>query len=202
MGAMAAVMVAVAVRMGEWHELGRLHKMPRSDALVLLTTFALTVFFDIVVAIEIGMVLAAILFIKRVSETTEVGRVTEVDMLERPEHVAQGKKIPEGIVVYRVFGPLLFGAAEKMEDAMAEVDELPKVLILRLNLVPAMDATGLNVLESVVERMKAKNGTVILSGIHRQPLEILTNAGFDAVIGQKNLCATFDEALVRASQCL
>ena len=159
-------------------------------------------FFDIVVAIEIGMVLAAILFIKRVSETTEVGRVTEVDMLERPEHVAQGKKIPEGIVVYRVFGPLLFGAAEKMEDAMAEVDELPKVLILRLNLVPAMDATGLNVLESVVERMKAKNGTVILSGIHRQPLEILTNAGFDAVIGQKNLCATFDEALVRASQCL
>ena len=104
--------------------------------------------------------------------------------------------------MYRVFGPFLFGAAEKMEDAIEEVDELPKVLILRLNLVPAMDATGLNIMESIVERMKAKNGTVILSGIHRQPLEILTNAGFDAVIGQENLCATFDEALARASECL
>jgi len=202
MGAMAAVMVAVAIRMGEWHELRRLLKMPRSDALVLVTTFGLTVMFDLVVAIEIGMVLAAILFILRVSETTEVSRVTDGDMLERPEHVARGKKIPEGVVVYRVFGPFLFGAAEKMEDAIEEVDELPKVLILRLNLVPVMDATGLNIMESIVERMKAKNGTVILSGIHRQPLEILTNAGFDAVIGRENLCATFDEALVRASQCL
>jgi len=202
MGAMAAVMVVVAVRMGEWHELMRLLKMPRSDALVLVTTFGLTVMFDLVVAIEIGMVLAAILFIKRVSETTEVSKVTAGDMLERPEHVVRGKKIPDGVVVYRVFGPFLFGAAEKMEDAIEEVDELPKVLILRLNLVPAMDATGLNVMESIVERMKAKNGTVILSGIHRQPLEILTNAGFDAVIGRENLCATFDEALVRASQCL
>jgi SulP family sulfate permease len=202
MGAMAAVMVAVAIRMGEWHELRRLLKMPRSDALVLVTTFGLTVMFDLVVAIEIGMVLAAILFILRVSETTEVSRVTDGDMLERPEHVARGKKIPDGVVVYRVFGPFLFGAAEKMEDAIEEVDELPKVLILRLNLVPAMDATGLNIMESIVERMKAKNGTVILSGIHRQPLEILTNAGFDAVIGRENLCATFDEALVRASECL
>jgi SulP family sulfate permease len=202
MGAMAAVMVAVAIRMGEWHELRRLLKMPRSDALVLVTTFGLTVMFDLVVAIEIGMVLAAILFILRVSETTEVSRVTDGDMLERPEHVARGKKIPEGVVVYRVFGPFLFGAAEKMEDAIEEVDELPKVLILRLNLVPAMDATGLNIMESIVERMKARNGTVILSGIHRQPLEILTNAGFDAVIGRENLCATFDEALARASQCL
>lgn len=202
MGAMAAVMVSVAIRMGEWHELRRLLKMPRSDALVLITTFGLTVMFDLVVAIEIGMVLAAILFIMRVSETTEVSRVTDGDMLERPEHVARGKKIPEGVVVYRVFGPFLFGAAEKMEDAIEEVDKLPKVLILRLNLVPAMDATGLNVLESMVERMKAKNGTVILSGIHRQPLEILTNAGFDTVIGKENLCATFDEALKRASECL
>lgn len=202
MGAMAAVMIAVSLRMGEWHELGRLHKMPRSDALVLITTFGLTVLFDLVVAIEIGMVLAAILFIKRVSESTEVSRVTDGDMLERPEHVARGKKIPEGVLVYRVFGPFLFGAAEKMQDAMEEVDELPRVLIMRLNLVPAMDATGLNVLESIVERMKARNGTVILSGIQRQPLEILRNAGFDSVIGLENFCPTFDDALKRASQCL
>lgn len=202
MGAMAAVMIAVSVRMGEWHELVRLHRMPRSDALVLMTTLGLTVLFDLVVAIEIGMVLAAILFIKSVSESTEVSRVTDGDMLERPEHVARGKKIPEGVVVYRVFGPFLFGAAEKMEDALEEVGELPKVLILRLNLVPAMDATGLNVLESIVERIRAKNGTVILSGIHRQPQEILSNAGFDAVIGRENFCATFDDALMRASRLI
>ena len=155
----------MALRMGEWHELARLPRMPRSDALVLLTTFALTVVFDLVVAIEIGMVMAAMLFVKRVTETTEVSQVTQDDMLERPEHIAQGKEIPEGALVYRIFGPFLFGAAEKMEDALARVDEWPKVLILRLHLVTAMDATGLNALESVVERMRHRHGTVILSGI-------------------------------------
>ena len=200
MVAMAAVLIVVVARMGEWHELRRLHKMPRSDALVLLTTFGLTVVFDLVVAVEIGMVLAAILFIKRVSETTEVTRVTDEDMLERPEHVAQGKVIPEGVIVYRVFGPFLFGAAEKMEDAMAGVEGFPKVLILRLNLVTAMDATGLNVMESIVERMQARNGIVILSGIHLQPLQMLKRSGFIGVIGRENFCATFDDALARASQ--
>jgi len=202
MAAMSSVLIMVALRMGEWHEIVRLNKMPRSDALVLLTTFALTVIFDLVLAVEIGMVLAAILFIKRVSETTEVSRVTGEDMLERPEHLAQGKHIPEGVLVYRIFGPFLFGAAEKMEDAISSVDELPKVLILRLNLVTAMDATGLNALESIVERMRHKGAVVILSGIHFQPLQMLMKAGFIEVIGRQNFCATFDDSLARASECL
>lgn len=176
--------------------------MPRSDAAVLVATFALTVIFDLVVAVEVGMVLAAILFIKRVSETTEVSRVTEDDMLERPEQIAQGKNIPDGVLVYRVFGPFLFGAAEKMEDALSRVDEWPKVLILRLHLVTAMDATGLNALESIVERMRARGGTVILSGIHRQPLELLRKADFIGVIGRENFRATFDDSLVRAKEIL
>jgi len=198
MAAMAAVLAAVALRMGEWHELGRLPRMPRSDALVLLTTCGLTVVFDLVVAVEVGMVLAAILYIKRVSETTEVSRVTEDDMLERPEHIAQGKPVPEGVVVYRIFGPFLFGAAEKMEDALARAEAWPRVLILRLHLVSAMDATGLHALESIVERIKSSGGSVILSGIHAQPLEMLRKAGFIEVIGRANFCATFDEALQRA----
>ncbi len=202
MAAMSAVLVAVALRMGEWHELRRLGKMPRSDALVLLTTFGLTVVFDLVIAVEVGMVLAAVLFIKRVSATTEVSLVTSEDMLERPEHIAQGKEIPKGVLVYRIFGPFLFGAAEKMEDALARVEEWPKVLILRIHLVTAMDATGLNALESVVERMQSRGGTVILSGIHRQPLEMLRKAGFIDVIGRANFCATFDDALARARQIL
>lgn len=200
MAAMSAVLVVVAFKMGEWHELARLHRMPASDALVLLTTLGLTVVFDLVIAVEVGMVLAAILFIKRVAETTEVSRVTGDDMLERPEQVAQGKKIPEGVLVYRIFGPFLFGAAEKMEDAFSSLGALPKVLILRLHLVTAMDATGLNVLQSIVERLQQHGGRVILSGIHQEPLQLLKRAGFIEVIGRENFCATFDEALIRAEK--
>jgi SulP family sulfate permease len=200
--AMSAVLVMVAFRMGEWHEFRRLNLMPRSDALVLLTTFVLTVIFDLVVAVEVGMVLAAVLFIHRVSETTEVSLVTDEDVLESPEQIAQGKKIPDGVLVYRIFGPFLFGAAEKMEDALQRIGKLPRVLILRLHLVSAMDATALNALESIVERMQRAGGTVILSGLHRQPLDMLRKAGFVEVIGRKNFCATFDDALVRANQVL
>lgn len=200
--AMSAVLVVVAYRMGEWHEMKRLTLMPRSDAAVLVTTFALTVIFDLVIAVEVGMVLAAILFIKRVSQTTEVSRVTEDDVLESPEQMAFGKNIPDGVLVYRIFGPFLFGAAEKMEDAMEGLNKMPKVLILRLHLVSAMDATALNTLESVTERLQKQKGTVILSGLHRQPLDMLRRSGFVEVIGRKNLCAHFDDALKRARQIL
>ena len=198
MAAIAGVLVIVAFRMGEWHELTRLRKMPRSDAVVLVTTFGLTVVFDLVVAVEIGMVLAAILFIRRVAETTEISRVTHEDELETPEQLARGKTIPEGVVVYRIFGPFFFGAAEKMEDALQRLDRLPRVLILRMQLVPAMDATALNALESVVERMQRAGGTVVLSGPHHQPLDMMTKAGFIERIGRKNIRAHFDQALARA----
>ncbi len=200
--AMSAVLVMVAFRMGEWHEFRRLHLMPRSDAVVLLTTFALTVVFDLVVAVEVGMVLAAILFIRRVSETTEISRVTTDDVLESREQLAAGKSIPHGVVAFRVFGPFLFGAAEKMEDAMEALGDMPRVLILRLHLVSAMDATGLNTLESVIERFRHHGGTVILSGLHRQPLDMIRKAGLVTVIGRKNLCAHFDAALARANALL
>lgn len=202
MAAMGAVLIAVSLRMGEWHELVRLRQMPRSDALVLVTTFGLTVVFDLVVAVEIGMVLAAMLFIRRVSETTEVSLVTGDDVLETREQLAQGKAIPDGVKVYRIFGPFLFGAAEKMEDALLASESLPRVLILRLHLVTAMDATALNALESVVERLEKKGGVIIISGIHRQPLQLLRQAHFIEVIGRKNFCATFDKALVRAREIL
>jgi SulP family sulfate permease len=199
---MSAVLVVVAFRMGEWHEMKRLHLMPRSDATVMLTTFALTVIFDLVIAVEVGMVLAAILFIKRVSQTTEISRVTESDVLESPEQLAHGKTIPDGVLVYRIFGPFLFGAAEKMENAMEAMQQPPRILILRLHLVSAMDATALNTLESVIERIQKQKGTVILSGLHRQPLDMLRRAGFIKVIGRQNLCAHFDDALVRAKEIL
>ncbi len=202
MPAIAAVLVLVAFRMGEWHELLRLRRMPRSDALVLLTTMTLTVVFDLVIAVEVGMVLAAILFIKRMAETTEIGRVTTHDELETPEQVAHGKDIPEGVLVFRIFGPFFFGAVEKMEDALQRVGTLPRVLILRMQLVPAMDATALNALESIVERMQSAGGTVILSGPHRQPLDMMVKAGFVEKLGRANIRAHFDDALVRAREIL
>ncbi len=200
--AMSAVLIAVALRMGGWNELRRLRKMPAGDAVVLVTTFALTVIFDLVVAIQIGMVLAAILFIRRVSETTEVSLVTADDVLESPAQMAQGKEIPKGVIVYRIFGPFLFGAAEKMEDVLLKSSALPKVLILRMQLVPVMDATALNVLESLVERMKQKGGTVVISGIHRQPLSLFRQSGLIEVIGRENLCGNFDEALARSEELI
>lgn len=202
MAAMAAVLVTVALRMGEWHELQRLPKLPGSDALVLLTTLMLTVVFDLVIAIEVGMVLAALLFIKRVSATTEVSQVTADDLLERPEHLAQGKPIPDGALVYRIFGPFMFGTAEKMEDALARVEEWPKVLILRLHLVTAIDATGMHALRSVVERMHKHGSTVVFSGVQRQTLQTLRKAGMIDLVGGENVCATFDDALARAKEVL
>ena len=202
LGVIAAVLVVVAFRMGEWHELARLRKMPVSDALVLLTTFGLTVVFDLVIAVEVGMILAAVLFIKRMAETTEIAPVTARDELETPEQIAHGKDIPEGVVVFRIFGPFFFGAAEKMEDALQRVGGLPRVLILRMQLVPAMDATALNALESIVERMQAAGGTVILSGPHRQPLDMMMKAGFIDRLGRRNIRAHFDDALARAREVL
>jgi len=202
MAAIAAVLVVVAFRMGEWHELARLRKMPMSDALVLLTTCSLTVIFDLVVAVEVGMLLAAVLFIKRMADTTEITEVTNRDELETPEQLAHGKDIPAGVVVYRIFGPFFFGAAEKMEDALVRAGITPRVLILRMQLVPAMDATALNALESIVERMQASGGAVILSGPHRQPLDMMVQAGFIDRLGRRNIRAHFDDALVRAREIL
>jgi SulP family sulfate permease len=202
MAAMSAVLVFVALRMGEWHELTRLRRMPASDAAVLVTTFLLTVVFDLVVAVEVGMVLAAMLFIKRVADTTEVSRVFESDVLESPEQLMEGKDVPEGVLVYRIFGPFLFGAAEKMEDAIERVEVMPKVLVLRLHLVTAMDATALNALESLVERARKHGGVVVLSGLHRQPMEMLRQAGFLETVGRENLVAHYDDALLRAREVL
>lgn len=202
MAVMAAILIAVSLHMGEWHEFKRLHRMPLSDALVLVTTFSLTVIFDLVIAVEVGMILAAMLFIHRISRTTEVTRVTDDDVLQLSTQVSHGKKIPEDVVVYRIFGPFLFGAAEKMKDALSSIGALPKVFILKMHLVTAMDATALNALESIVESIKITGGTVIICGIRHQPLKLLRKAQFINTIGRNNFCSTFDKSLERANQIL
>lgn len=202
LAAIAAVLVAVALRMGEWHVIAQSPKLPLSDAMVLFTTFGLTVVFDLVIAVEVGMVLAAILFIKRVAETTEVKLLKQDDMLIREENIIKKDAVPDGVLIYRIFGPFLFGAAEKMEDALQRVGQLPKVLILDLHLVSAIDATGMHALTHIVDRMKKRGNTVIISGIHRQPLLMLRKANFIHDIGRRNFCATLADSLDHARELL
>ncbi len=200
MACMAAVLIVVAFRMGEWDEFRRLHKMPKSDAIVFLTTFILTVVFDLVIAVEVGMVLAAMLFIRRVSETTEIALESSGDGTNEQDELYLGKDIPEGVMVYRIMGPFLFGAAMRMAETISSLHELPEVLILRLKLVTAMDYTGLNALTTIVEHVHAEGRHILISGIQPQPLRLLQKADFTKLIGEENLCATFDIAIKRARQ--
>ncbi|MCW5554615.1 MAG: sulfate permease [Verrucomicrobiae bacterium] len=199
---LSAVLVNVALNMGEWHNFGRLRKWPRSDAVVFLTAFSLTVIIDLTVAVEIGMVLAAVLFIKRVSETTQITAVDESTETEGSQHSLVGKEIPKGVMVYRIFGSFFFGAADKLETALKRNGQEPEVLILRMRKVLAMDATGLNALEDLHDRLHVRGKHLILSGPHTQPLFMMDKAGFLDRLGKENVCANIELALARAREIL
>lgn len=195
---LSAVTVMVAFNMGEWHEFTRLRKMPRSDAMVLVATFLLTIMMDLTVAVEVGMVMAAFLFIKRVSETTQITKVTPESEPEGAHHSLLGKEVPSGVMVYRIYGPFFFGAAEKMEEAFESIYDLPRVLILKMHTVPAMDATALNALESLYEKLQSRGCHLLLSAPHTQPFFMMTQAGFIDRLGLENVTADLDEALERS----
>lgn len=199
---LSAVLVNVAINMGEWHNFSRLPKWPRSDAVVFLTAFALTVVVDLTVAVEIGMVLAAILFIKRVSETTQITAVDQSSETEGPQHSLIGKVVPKGVMIYRIFGSFFFGAADKLETALKRSGQEPDVLILGMRKVLAMDATGLNALEDLYERLHKRKKHLILSGPHTQPLFMMDKAGFLDQLGRGNICADLEHALERAREIL
>jgi len=199
---LSAILVAVALRMGEWREFVRLRKIPRADAAVFLATFLLTIVFDLTVAVEVGMLLAAMLFIKRVTETTVVSRVTSDNEDEGERHSISGKEIPEGVTIYRIAGPFLFGAADKLEDALVAASAVPRIVILRMRSVTSMDATALNALEMLVSKIRAHKGHVIVCGAHTQPYFMMTQAGFLDELGEDHVAADVDEALTLAKRIL
>lgn len=199
---LSAVLVTVALHMGEWHNFGRLPKWPTADSVVFLTVFLLTVAIDLTVAVEIGMVLAAILFIKRVSETTQITAVDESVETEGSHHSLVGKEVPAGVMVYRMFGAFFFGATDKLESALKRLKQEPEVLILRMRKVVAMDATGLNALEDLYERLLRKGKHLVLSAPHTHPLMVMEKAGFLDRLGRENVCPHVDAALDRARQIL
>lgn len=199
---LSAVLVNVALNMGEWHNFGRLPKWPRSDAVVFLTAFSLTVVVDLTVAVEIGMVLAAVLFIKRVSETTQITAVDESTETEGSQHSLVGREIPKGVMIYRIFGSFFFGAADKLESALKRLKDEPEVLILRMRKVLAMDATGLNALEDLHDRLRSRGKHLVLSGPHTQPLFMMDKAGFLDRLGKENVCANIELSLARSREIL
>jgi SulP family sulfate permease len=169
---------------------------------VFLATFALTVLTDLTLAVEVGVVLAALLLVKRISETSKITAVDETTETEGSHHSLVGKEIPEGVLVFRVFGAFFFGAVDKLDDELKRVKQEPEILILRVRKVLAMDATGLRALEDLHLKLRAKGKHLILSAPHTQPLAVMENAGFIDRIGRDNVCPHIDAALARAREIL
>jgi SulP family sulfate permease len=199
---LSAVLVNVALHMGEWHNFARLRKWPICDSAVFLSAFALTVVVDLTVAVEIGMVLAAVLFIKRSSETTQIMAVDETTETEGSHHSLVGKEVPKEVMVYRMMGAFFFGAVDKLESVLKRVNEEPEVLILRMRKVVAMDATGLNALEDLYEKLRRRGKHLVLSAPHTNPLMVMEKAGFIDRLGHENVCPHIDAALDRAREIL
>lgn len=199
---LSAVLIVVALNMGEWHHFRRLAHWPRGDASVFLTVFGLTILIDITVAVEIGLLLAVVLFIKRVTETMEVTVVDHATETEGAHHSLIGKDVPQGVAVFRVFGPVFFGAVDKLETGLNRAGRKPEVLILRLRKVPALDASGITALENIHAKLRARQKHLILSGLNPKASETLRAAGFLERLGAENNCPDIDSALARARALL
>jgi len=199
---LAAILIVVSYHMSEWRTFRAELSAPRSDVAVLLTTFLLTVFVDLTLAVEVGMVLAAFLFMRRMSEVTTVTGVTrEFNDREGPEMAlyAEGRaRIPPGVQLYAVDGPFFFGAAEKFKETLGQVAGRPRVLVLLMRNVPAIDSTGLNALRDIIRRFRAGGTRVILVGVHAQPMAALARSPVLAELGDENLVGELDEALALA----
>jgi SulP family sulfate permease len=200
MAALAGILIMVAYNMGEWREIPQLLKLTKTDISVWLVTFALTVFADLTVAVEAGMILAALLFISRVAATTTVSQVTDEYIEDGRMHVLQDKDIPYYATIFRIHGPFLFGATDKVSVVTQNLHELPPVVILRLRNMTALDATGLFALEEVAKQLLASKRTLILCGAREQPSELIHQAEFADVVGEENICDNVQEALRRAEE--
>jgi SulP family sulfate permease len=163
-------------------------------------TFALTVLADLTVAVEFGMILAALLFIRKVAVTTTVQVVTDDYVEAGHAHILQGKDIPDYVSIFRIHGPFLFGATEKLELVSEQLDSLPAVVILRLRNMTALDATGLHAIESLAEKLHASGRTLILCGAREQPVELMAQAEFEQRVGRENICENVETALDRARE--
>jgi SulP family sulfate permease len=200
---LAAILVIVAYHMSEWRTFRTELRSPKSDVAVLLTTFFLTVLVDLTVAIEVGIVLAALLFMRRMAEVTNVSVITrelddEGDLYATDPNAVRRRTIPDGVEVYEINGPFFFGAAEQFKDTLGRIARKPKVLIIRMRNVPAIDSTGIRALADVVRRTRKDGTLVFLSDVHAQPLVALGRSDLLDEIGDDNIFGNLDDALNRA----
>jgi sulfate permease, SulP family len=197
---LAAILFVVAYNMSEWREVKTILKLSKADVIVWVMTFALTVLVDLTVAVEIGMLFAALLYIYRVSQTTTVAPVTEEYIEDGRPHILQDKLLPPYVLVLRIHGPFLFGATEKLSEATVDVDSLPPVVILRLRNMTAIDATGLHDLERLSERLRSTGRTLLLCGARSQPEQLLRQSTFLQYLGEENMLPHVEAALSRARE--
>ncbi len=202
LAALSAILLNVALHMGEWRNFRHMLGWPASDAVVFLTAFCLTVVFDLTIAVQTGVVLAALMFIKRISQNSDVSPVDEATETEGDQHSLRGKTVPDGVLVFRMKGALFFGAASKLETILERVKHNPRVLILRMRKVVAMDASGVNALQNLLEKLNRRGSILLLSAPQPQPLEVMQKSGFVERLGEENLCPDIDSALRRADQIL
>jgi SulP family sulfate permease len=197
---LAAILLVVSYNMGEWHEIPKLLRLTKTDISVWLVTFGLTVFADLTLAVEVGMILAALLFIRRVSITTTVSMVTPEYLEASRPHSLQDKRIPPNVAIFRIHGPFLFGMTDKIAAITDNVDRLPPIVIVRLRNMTAIDATGIRALEDVADRLRQSGRTLLLCGAREQPAALMRAAEFHEHVGEQNICANIAAALRRARE--
>jgi sulfate permease, SulP family len=197
---LSAVLFVVAYNMGEWKEIGTIVRLSAADIAVWAVTFGLTVLADLTVAVEVGIVLAALLYIYRISQTTTVAPVTQEYIRDGRAHVLQDKQVPSNVTILRIHGPFLFGTTEKLAEATADLEAFPAVVIVRLRNMTALDATGLHALEVFAQRLRKSGRTLLLCGARDQPAQLLHKAEFIGHIGRENVLPHVDAALQRAGE--
>jgi SulP family sulfate permease len=200
MAVLAGILMVVCYNMGEWHEVPELWKQSWTDRLVWLVTFVLTVVADLTVAVEAGMILAALLFIRRISLTTSVTRVTRDYIEHSRQHVLQGKAIPDYVTIYRIHGPFLFGATDKLTNLTSHVDEMTPIVVLRLRNMTAIDATGLRAIRDFADALRSSGRALLLCGAPSQPAALMAQAEFHRHVGAENILPNVDAALRRAME--
>ena len=195
---LAAILFVVSYNMGEWREIPELLKLSHLEIGTWAVTFLLTVFADLTVAVEVGMILAALVFIRKVTSTTTVSQVTEEYVREGYAHILQHKEIPAYVTIFRIHGPFLFGATDKIEEIFEQIEELPPIVILRLRNMTAIDATGLQALEKLADVVHSAGRELVLCGAREQPARLMKQAEFEQHVGSENICRNVEEALERA----
>ena len=200
LAALAAILMIVAYNMGDWEEIPEILKLSGADIAVWLLTLTLTVVTDLTFAVEVGMVLAALTFIRKVSRTTTVSPVTKDYVEDSRVHVLQGKDIPDYAIVYRIHGPFLFGATDKFADILHSIDTLPPIVILRLRNMTAIDATGLGAIRDLADTLHDSGRSLLLCGAREQPSQLMKQAEFERHVGTENICGSISEALQRAAE--